>query len=232
MISDIHKTIYITIHGKKIPVWIYGNSKNPAIFFIHGYFNAFSQYSGDLPVRYLMKDYFVVAFDLPGFGYSTDLEIDPIDFVSEIQKQIIIDKRIILFGVSYGGLISLEYSFKFPEKVNSLIIAGTPYFYGPFNLYKLSTLLPSFKGKKIERKVFKEFKFLNSANLSKINLPVLLYYNKADLVANIFMGKKLKKLLPNSKIFISRKQNHSWLLHRIDKNGLLTEIKNFISNGA
>lgn len=232
MILDVHKTVQIKINDKQISVWTYGNSKNPPIFFIHGYFNAFSDYIGDLPIKYLMKDYFVVAFDLPGFGQAKELEMDPIVFISEVQKQIVKDKKIILFGVSYGGLISLKYDYAFPERVSALIIAGTPYFYKIFNLYKLSVFLPTIKGKKITRNIFKDFKFLSPANLAKISTPVLLYYNKADYIANIYMGLKLKNFLPNSNIFISSKQNHSWLLHRIDQNGFLTEIKKFLTNAT
>lgn len=228
MINDPHKTTNIKIQNKKIPIWTYGNPKNPSIFFIHGFFRGFSDYTGDLPVRYLMKKYCVVCFDLPGFGYSREVNLDNLEFINQIQKEIIKNKKVILFGVSYGGLLSLEYSAKFPEKVNSAIIAGTPVFYKIFNFYKLVRFLPKYDGKKITNEIFDEFKFLNKKDLNKINTPVLLYYNKSDWVANIIMGKYLNKHLPNSKIFISSKQNHRWLLHRIDKNGVLERINSFL----
>ncbi len=230
MISDPYKALNINIDHFKIPVWTYGNPKNPPVFFIHGFFNSFSQYVGDLPVRYLMKDYYVIAFDLPGFGHSKELDIDRLDFISEVQKQMLNNKKVVLFGVSYGGLLSIKYYFKNPKLVKGLIIAGTPVFRNIFKIYKLAALLPEYKGKKIHWKDFMEFdEILTKKNLKNINIPVLLYYNSADLVANIYMGKWINKNIKNSKLFISEKQNHSWLLHRIDKSGFLNEIKIFLN---
>lgn len=229
MISDPHKEVSLIIENQKIPVWIYGNSKNPPIFFIHGFFNSFSEYVGDLPPRYLMKNYCVYSFDLPGFGKSKKLNIDKIEFINLIYKKFLKKNKVILFGISYGGLISIKYSLKYPNNVNALIIAGTPVFYKIFNIYKLSAFLPIYKNKKITFNDFKEFKILNAKYLSNLKIPTLLYYNSSDFVANIFMGNKLNSLIPNSRLFIAKNQNHSWLLHRIDKNGFLNEIDNFLS---
>jgi len=230
MISDKHEIIQLKYKDQKIIVWTYGDPKNPPIFFIHGFFNSFSQYIGDLPIRYLMKDYFILAFDLPEFGYSKDISIDRVEFIRLIQKEILKDRKVTLFGVSYGGLISVKYYLENPKLVNGLIIAGTPAFRNIFNLYKLAALLPKYKNKKINFNDFKEFnEILTKENLNKVNIPVLLYYNRADLIANIYMGKWFYKNIKNSKLFISGKQNHGWLLHRIDQNGFLDEINIFMS---
>lgn len=228
MITDPHKTTYIKIQNKSVPIWTYGDLNNPPIFFIHGFFRGFSDYIGDLPVRYLMKNYLVVCFDLPGFGYSKELDINNLDFIHLIQKEIINNKKVTLFGVSYGGLISLEYTAKYQKKVRAIIVAGTPMFYKIFNVYKLARFLPKYEGKKITKEILTEFKFLNKEELKNIKTPVLLYYNKSDWIANLFMGKRLNSYLPNSKIYISSQQNHKWLLHRIDKNGVLDEINSFL----
>lgn len=229
MISDPHKVKYIKIDNRSIPVWIYGKSNNPPIIFIHGYYRGFSDYSGDLPPRYLMKNYCVICFDLPGFGKSKQIKIDSIDFISEIQKQILKNKKANMFGISYGGLLALKYTYKYPTKVNKVIIAGTPVFYGIFNLLKLSRFFPIYKNQKIDKEMFEEFTFLNKFNLTKIRNPILLYYNKSDFLANVLMGKKLNRMLLNSDLFITRGLNHSWLLHRIDKSGFLREINIFLS---
>ena len=38
-----------------------------------------------------------------------------------------IDGKINLCGLSLGGILALNYTLEFPEKVNSLILIGTPY---------------------------------------------------------------------------------------------------------
>lgn len=228
MISDPRKEFRIKIKGLETRVFAYGNPKNPPIMFIHGYFRSYSTYIGDLPIRYLKNKYYVIAFDLPGFGWSKAFKGHSMEFVSEIHKQILNSKITAIFGVSYGGLVALEYAYKYPDKVKSLIVAGTPVFYGPFKALKLVSVFPKYQGKKINNEVFKEFNFLNKNNLSKIKIPVLLYYSKLDFAANIFMGKKLQSMLPNSQLFMLRGKTHRWLLHRIDKSGLLEKIEQFL----
>ena len=229
MISDPHKTKYIVIKGKKVPVWAYGKKSNPPILFIHGYFNSFSEYIGDLPPRYLMKNYYVIAFDLPGFGLSKNLNLSPIKFINQIQKIILNNEKTNLFGISYGGLIALKYASKNSSRVEKIIIAGTPVLSGIFSLFKFSYLLPKYKGKKIQKKIIKEFDFLNSDKLSEISNQVLLLYSYSDYISNPFMGYKLKRSLNNSSIYFTRHLNHNWLLHKIDKSGFLNQIENFLN---
>jgi pimeloyl-ACP methyl ester carboxylesterase len=230
MISDPHKEFKVKIDGLETRVFAYGDPKNPPIIFIHGYFRSFSTYIGDLPIRYLMKNYYVIAMDLPKFGWSKAFKGDNKEFIYQIQNQILKDKKVNLFGVSYGGLVALEYASKYPKKVNSLIIAGTPVFYGLFGILQIARVLPKYQGKKLTKEVFEEFKFLNPENLKNIDAPVFLFYSRRDLAANTFMGKRLHKMLPNSKLVITKGLSHRWLLHRIDKSGLLDEINLFLAN--
>lgn len=228
MISDPRQEFKIKIENKETRVFGYGDPKNMPIIFIHGYFRSYSTYIGDLPVRYLMKNYYVLALDLPGFGWSKAFKGSGVEFISQVQKHVLKDRKAVLFGVSYGGLIALEYAYKYPNKVKSLIIAGTPVFYGPFRFLQIVRLLPKYQEKKITREVFEEFKFINAENLSKIKASTLLYYSKKDLAANIFMGKKLHSILPNSKLFVISGKSHRWLLDRVDKSGFLEEINSFL----
>lgn len=229
MITDPHIIKTIKIENKDIPVWCYGDVKNPPIIFVHGFFRGFSDYIGDLPIRYLMKNYYVIAFDLPGFGKSKELRTNGLELLEEVYKQILNNKKATIFGVSYGGLLALKYASENPNKIEKLIIAGTPVFYSIFRIIKIVKYLKRYKKIGIAR-VVSEFDFLNSLDLKKVNIPTLLYYNKSDYISNIFMGNKLNSLLPNSKIFISQKQNHKWLLHRIDRNGFLEEINQFLKH--
>lgn len=228
MISDVHETKYLNIDNATVPVWIYGDPKKPLIYFIHGYFRGFSDYIGDLPMRYLMKDYCVIAFDLPGFGQLKDFKKERVTFIAEVIEATSNGRRFVLFGTSYGALLSLKYFQKYPDRVKGIIIAGMPYLMGVRKIANF-TRIPVLNKLNLS-KVIKEFSFLNKENLSEIDIPVLLLYSSKDRQAGIKMGERLNKLMKKSEIVTSNKYNHSWLLHRIDESGFLGEIEKFIKS--
>lgn len=228
MISDPHDTKYLNIDNASVPVWIYGDEKKPLIYFIHGYFRGFSDYIGDLPMRYLMKNYCVIAFDLPGFGQLKDFKKDRVTFIAEIIENTSSGRRFVLFGTSYGALLSLKYTFKYPDRVKGIIIAGMPYLIGVRKIANLARL-PVLSKFRISA-IIKEFGFLSKENLAKINFPVLLLYSSKDRQASSKMGNKINKLISGSEIFTIDKYNHGWLLHRIDESGFLNEIEKFIKS--
>lgn len=220
MISDPHVEKFIEISGQKIPVWLYGNPKNPPIIFIHGYLKGFSDYAGDLPHRYLRKRFFVISFDLPGFGKSKNLKAENKGAISEIIKKFT-KGRIVLFGASYGGAVALRFASEYPEKVSKLIIAATP-------VYPAIGLLKPLLRRKLS--FIGDFAFLNSKDLSGIKIPCILFYGKNDRKAPVWMGKRLNKFLPNSKLIVVNDRIHSWFLHRIDETGILSEIEKFLDS--
>ncbi len=231
MISDPHKKIEISIAGKKIPIWTYGEKKNPPIVYIHGLYHPFSAYIGDLPMRH-MKNHFFICMDLPGEGRSKDIKMDNLEFIKKVLDQTEPNRKVTLFGYSYGGLLSLMYAAKYPDSVKELVISGTPTMTGWFSFYEISRFVPIFRGRRIDKKIFQEFKFLNKKDLAKIKIPVLLYYNKHDFIANVFMGRKIMNMLPNAQIFYAQHLNHRYGLHRIDATGFQKEMENFIKNEA
>jgi pimeloyl-ACP methyl ester carboxylesterase len=227
MISDQHETEYFKIGDIDVPVWIYGDRKKPLIYFIHGYFRGFSDYFGDLPIRYLMKDYCVIAFDLPGFGYMKEVDMDRLIFMRSVIDKTNNGKKFTLFGMSYGGLLSLRFAHEFPKGINGIILGGMPYFGGIRKVIHLSHKLPILKTYTISR-ILKEFTFLTDSNLAKIKFPILLLYSSKDRHATLGMAKKIEKMVPNSKLFSINRNNHGWLMHRIDESGFLKEIQDFM----
>jgi pimeloyl-ACP methyl ester carboxylesterase len=226
VISDKFTLKELSIQNNKIPVWVYGDLKNKPVFFIHGYFRAYSDYIGDLPVRYLMKRYCVVAFDLPGFGASKGINVSNSDFIETVRKTLFGNKKISLFGVSYGGLVVLKYSYEQVDRVEKIIISGTPFFSGLLLPILFIGRIPLFRFSRIA----KEFTFLNKSSLSKIKQPVLLNYSSSDWHANLLMGRSLRKILPNARMYEIKGKNHKWLLHRIDQTGFLKEVENFLES--
>lgn len=228
MISDEHETKYFNINHASVPVWIYGDPKKPLIYFIHGYFRGFSDYIGDLPMRYLMKNYCVIAFDLPGFGYLKEFKKDRVTFIAEVIESTSNGRRFVLFGTSYGALLTLKYAYNYPDKVKGIVIAGMPYLYGFRKILNLSKM-PLVNRIKISN-IIKEFNFLNKNNLAHIKSPVLLLYSSRDRQASKKMGERINKLIPKSELFTINKNNHSWLLHRVDESGFLEVIERFIKS--
>ena len=77
----------------------------------------------------LSKEYSVLSMDNLGAGFSPQPETSfEISDISEILKNILDSKgisKIYLGGISMGGLIAQDFSSRFPEKVEKLVIIGS-----------------------------------------------------------------------------------------------------------
>jgi 3-oxoadipate enol-lactonase len=73
----------------------------------------------------LAKRYRVVRYDRRGFGKSSapQAPFSHIDDLNRLFTDLKIDKAI-LFGMSAGGGIALDYTLKYPEKVRALVLVG------------------------------------------------------------------------------------------------------------
>lgn len=122
-----------------------------------------------------------------------------------------------LCGLSLGGILALEYAKQYPEKVNSLIIIGTPYDI-PKNLLKLQNIIFKFIPKNeftkmgCEKKAF--INLVNSMvdldikrNLDKIECTTLILCGENDK-ANLESSKSLYKHIPYSKLEIIENSMH------------------------
>lgn len=229
MIKDQKVTKYISLNNNKFPVWLYGSPKNPAIIFLHGYPLAYSQIVGDLPIRHLKKKYFLIAFDLPGFGYAKNLKDNAVSTINQVRKEVIPSRKFVLFGASLGGATAIEYFLSYPRNVDKIIIAGLP---NSYLLSKASAVL-----KPVTRSInprlehlFHSLKLLDEKNLSKIEIPALLLFSSKDKIATVKMGRRLKSFLPNSQFIQANNRTHGWLLHRINQNNFLKAINRFLES--
>ena len=121
------KSFYINepIFNTKVFVQIEGNSLNEPIVLVHGLGDEASTIWKDT-INKFKKDYYVVTFDLPGFGKSEkeNKELTPrmyslfIDYLTSLY----IKKPFYLIGHSMGGSISLKYTSMFPKKVKKLLL--------------------------------------------------------------------------------------------------------------
>lgn len=103
----------------------YGNPKNEAIVFVHGLGKEASSIWLE-SVEALKKDYYILIFDLPGFGKSdkSNQLYSPKRYVGFIDTLIdnFVDKPFHLVGHSMGASISLKYTSLNQERVKSLTL--------------------------------------------------------------------------------------------------------------
>ena len=100
---------------------------NVPVIFMHGFPFDKSMWQGQLD--FLQSAYRVIAFDIRGFGKSTDenssLSIDLFaDDLIAFMDQLNIEKAVIC-GLSMGGYITLNAYERFPDRFEALILADT-----------------------------------------------------------------------------------------------------------
>ena len=110
---------------EKVYVRTYGDSSNDTIILVHGMGDEASSLYEEV-IEELRDDYFVLTFDLPGFGKSTKSNQlysmkRYVKFIHNIKNKYI-HKKYHLLGHSMGGAISLKYANEYKDEIKSLII--------------------------------------------------------------------------------------------------------------
>jgi len=97
------------------------------IIFLHGF--PFDKTMWDAQMEFLKSSFRVIAFDIRGFGQSTDetssLSMDLfVDDLIQLMDKLSLGK-VIICGLSMGGYIALHAIKRFPERFGALILADT-----------------------------------------------------------------------------------------------------------
>lgn len=127
------------------------------------------------------------------------------------------DGQINLCGISLGGILALNYSLDFPDKVKSLVLIGTPHKI-PKVMFSIQNIVFRFLPKSLfENMAFnkkdtfilgnsmKKLDFSN--NVNRIKCPTLVICGKKDS-ANIKSAYYLHKNIHNSKLKIIENTGH------------------------
>lgn len=122
-----------------------------------------------------------------------------------------------LCGLSLGGLVALNYAIQFPEKINSLVLIGTP-FEIPKGLLKFQNIVfrfmpkAAFQNMGVSKKDFirlsksmTELNFMASA--ATLDCPALILCGANDK-ANMESAKRFHEAMKNSNLVIVEDSGH------------------------
>ena len=148
-----------------------------------------------------------------------------------------IDEKINLCGLSLGGILALNYALDFPEKVNSLILIGTPYKV-PRVMFRIQNMIFKFLPKSLfESMAFNKkdtfilgnsMKNLDFSNdVKNIKCKTLIVCGKKDKV-NIKSAYYLSENIKNSQLKIINNTGH--IVNEENPRELSLIISNFIKN--
>jgi proline iminopeptidase len=121
----------LTINAQTTTVYskAYGESKNPAIIFIHGGPRGNSTlFEGTTAQNLAEKEFYVIVYDRRGEGRSIDTTAtftfqEAINDLNQLYKLYNLKKANII-AHSFGGIVGTLFTDQNPEKVNSLILVG------------------------------------------------------------------------------------------------------------
>jgi pimeloyl-ACP methyl ester carboxylesterase len=106
-----------------------GDPSNEILILIHG--NTSSNLFYLRTIEDLSKEFYVIAPDLRGYGFSEKLPIDATqgmriwsEDIKAFLKALNINKRIHLLGWSMGGGVVMQYTIDYPDEVASLILVN------------------------------------------------------------------------------------------------------------
>ena len=119
--SSSADTGYVLVDGGKLFYELAGTGKN--IVLLHDGMVNREIWDEQFPL--LAKKYRVIRYDRRGYGKSSDPEIkySHITDLNQLFIQLKIDKAII-FGMSSGGRLAIDFTLTYPEKVTGLVLVG------------------------------------------------------------------------------------------------------------
>lgn len=161
--------------GSDVDIYYEVQGEGKAIIFTHG--ASWNHKQWQPQVDYFSQKYKTIVWDIRGHGSSSlpNGKVDSEDFCKDLVgliSHLDIDKAI-LCGLSLGGHISLQTAIRYPDKVEALVLIGTPFtnafnwferMFVPLNRWS-SYLMPIKLSAKIQAKMLSKY---NKSNQSYI----------------------------------------------------------------
>lgn len=129
------------------------------------------------------------------------------------------NEKINLVGLSLGGVLAIDYITEFPEKINSIILIGTPYEI-PKTIFTVQNIIYKFMPKRIFEKIGCPKKDMISLlnSMKKLFIPekapniksntLIICGEKEKNNINMKSAKKLNEVIQNSKFKIIENAGH------------------------
>ena len=202
------------------------------IFFLHGLGG--NIYNWAYQTKYFSETNNVLSLELPGHGRSSGKGGSSIEFYTELIKKffdIMELDNVVIVGHSMGGVVSLDFSFKYPHRVKALgLVATSAKFDIPTQkLMELKNDMESIFGslekakekmKDIdERLVTNDMmvllgdvmaikKYDGIAHLSELTMPTLIVGGIDDVLAPVSYSEQLHANIKNSSLNIIQNAGH------------------------
>ena len=209
---------------------ILGSGRN--VILLHGWGQNYTMMN---PIQQKLKEYYRTAsLDLFGFGDSEAIEnYDTFDDYVEAFHQFVLEHELnepILIAHSFGARLAVRYALKYP--VSALVLTGAAGIKPPLTwkkkclqtMHKMSKFLPLPKSKgsydyqhanAFQRKVLVQVVNEDlSEKLDKIDVPVLLIWGEKDDQTPLWMGRKMKELMPKSTLIVLDGDDHFAYYHQ------------------
>ena len=123
-------------------------------------------------------------------------------------------EKINLVGLSLGGILAIEYAVEYPQKVNSIILSGTPYEL-PKKLLKFQNFV---------------FKFMPKKNFENIGISKNNFIELSNSLSELNIKSKVSKIQCNTLIICGEKDNTNMKsakqLNNVIKNSKFKVIEN------
>ena len=112
---------YVNVNGGKLFYEIAGKGEN--IVLLHDGMVNCRIWDEQFPL--LAKNYRVLRYDRRGYGKSSDpqTQYSHIDDLNQVFIQLKVEKAVI-FGMSSGGRLAIDFTLTYPEKVKGLVLVG------------------------------------------------------------------------------------------------------------